>query len=235
MSCLPYRARLLGQCPLDGPSEPTQPGLDQLVPHADSFGPLGQGHGLAPELDDAVVPGVIPLRLRIGPAAIAGLVVAVIVDPIDGVLEGWRLAHVLEERIEGCGPSFADANPPSPIRRIHRRAGLRATGHHLTPDVIDSGSGLAVLGVGLGRPLPPEAAATLDPARPELIGGYLVPIAALALATPDDMTPVAYPLLVRIDRGQPVELLAAQVERDTHDSSPNLPRNLPSPIYQRYS
>jgi hypothetical protein len=67
------------------------------------------------------------------PSAVSGLVVPVVVDPIDGVIIAGPPAHIGNEQREGRVPSLANSNPPAtisiPVLPAHRPIGVASCPH----------------------------------------------------------------------------------------------------------
>ena len=123
------------------------------------------------------------------PAAVAGLVVAVVVDAIDGMSRRRSLAHVRDEGGERL-PSLTDANAPAAVPLVVRSLRVLASVFHGRPHTI-LGAGLAarevtVNAVRLGAPPRPVTATGDDPAAGHVVDVDLLRRATLApkLAVP---------------------------------------------------
>lgn len=78
----------------------------------------------------------IALLLGAGrPPAVSWLVVAVVVDPVNGIVGRRAAAHVGQEVGEGVAPPLADGNPTTAIVRKPRSGWAVATADHRTPAV----------------------------------------------------------------------------------------------------
>ena len=82
------------------------------------------------------------LFARRSPPAIARLVVAVVVDAVDGCIR-WALAHVGEETGK-IHPSVADRDPSTTVSVIPAILGIGATVNHSTPRRVCSSAALPV-------------------------------------------------------------------------------------------
>lgn len=69
---------------------------------------------------------VVPLLLRCRPPTIPGLVVAVVVDPVDRVLRRWLLAHVGQEDRE-VAPALGYPDTASAVAGVTRIQRVRAS------------------------------------------------------------------------------------------------------------
>lgn len=85
--------------------------------HALLPAPVSEVLSLSVDFDDAGMPAIAGLLGGGGPSAVTRLIVAVVVDAINAVPDGWLLSHVGDEGIESVGstPSLADGDSTSPI------------------------------------------------------------------------------------------------------------------------
>ena len=83
------------------------------------------------------------------PAAVAGFVVPVVVDAVDGVAGGWPLAHVCEE-VGEVEPAATDRDSASAVAWKGDRIGVRTPRFHSCPNAV------------LGTPLPDPAVSVLE-------------------------------------------------------------------------
>lgn len=101
--------------------------------HADSLRPANGG------VSDPVA-GQTQRGARIGnllaarcPTAVARLVRAIVIDPIDRMLGARLRPHVRKERGETVAPSLADCDPAPAVVRILRRVRVQAAALHRSP------------------------------------------------------------------------------------------------------
>lgn len=110
-------------------------------------------------------PAVASLSCRESPPAVAGLVVPVVVDPVESVTRCRRLAHVFVEQLERA-PSFANGYSSPTIPRIRGVVGVLAPITHGLPRSMRAGASATVTTI-----LIPEAVAAKAPATSHLPGG----------------------------------------------------------------
>jgi len=79
------------------------------------------------------------------PSAIRRLVVAVVVDPVEGKTSGWAWPHVFEECRERAQPPLANLYSAAAISRIFLGSWVRAAGFHSRPYLVLGRSAEAVL------------------------------------------------------------------------------------------
>lgn len=82
----------------------------------------------------------MPLLKRRCPPTVAGLVIAVVVDSIDGVLRNAR-SHVRVEALKSV-PAFADPNATTPVPILSRIFSIFTALYHQRPDAIFGRSAL---------------------------------------------------------------------------------------------
>src|SRR5688572_6652347 len=75
------------------------------------------------------------LGLLVGPAAVARLVVAVHVEPVERVFRRRPRTHVLQERFERI-PPLADADAPAAVVLVTRVVRVLAALPHVMPGVV---------------------------------------------------------------------------------------------------
>ena len=92
---------------------------------ADAFCPCPQRHGFTLESDRPVAPSIVGLLCQRGPAAVAGIIIAVVVDAIKG-LASWAITHIRQEVLVGK-PPLTDRDSSSTV------AGVAAVGSAETP------------------------------------------------------------------------------------------------------
>ena len=97
------------------------------------------------------------------PSTVAGLIVAIVVDAIQG-LPLWARPHVLKERFKAVLPALADANAPSAPERELRRVRVETAILHRLPRPIGlataSFAGKSMLQLSGDHHLAMDAAAT---------------------------------------------------------------------------
>ena len=113
----------------------------------------------------AACPGASITRLLqpCGPATVAGPVVAVVVDAVDGVSPGWPRPHVLVERREALAPSRADLNSSAAVVAISGCQWISTSPKHGVPARV-FGEVPAFAGAAVDEPVlasPKRAAACL--------------------------------------------------------------------------
>lgn len=87
---------------------------------------------------------VLGLNQAARPPNVAGLVIAVDVDPVDGEVRRWTRADIAEEGIEAVAPFRANRDAPRAVILIGMMARPIATSKHSLPASIFRGSGGAV-------------------------------------------------------------------------------------------
>lgn len=130
--------------------------------------------------------GVVVLLGTSGPAAIAGLVVAVIVTSLYGVIWAWSKAHVGKEVLEGL-PSLTNADASAAVAVISLVLGITAPAAQINPRHIFRRSGQPMRTVVFAY-LSLKAAARLGAgsrlAVLEIVAAHQGRIAAVAQAFP---------------------------------------------------
>jgi hypothetical protein len=139
------------------------------------------------------VAALIEALFRISrPTAIAGFVMAIIVDAVQGS-PGRTIAHVSQECLERLTPSLADGNAPAAIPEIGAMAGVGTSLNHPMPRAVRPCSAAALSVPVLYWPLPAPCVPTgLAPARfavGQLAATNLMNYAAGASAVPVRMSP----------------------------------------------
>jgi hypothetical protein len=79
---------------------------------------------------------VVVVLFARGPSAVAGLIVPVVVDPVDSVSGSRSLAHVRKEVGEGCFPAFTYADASSAVVLEAGLFGVSASREHPGPDFV---------------------------------------------------------------------------------------------------
>jgi len=111
-------------------------------------------------------PSIVSLLFRCRPFAIAGFIVAVIVDAVNA--KSFRsIAHVIVEVLERIKPPIANLNAPASVSRIILALSGNASLLHSKPDIVDGGARLSMGGIcyisfcrGLGFKTPARFSAT---------------------------------------------------------------------------
>lgn len=75
------------------------------------------------------------LLLLIGPATVARFIVAVVVDPVDGMCRRWFRPEVNNKILETHQPPLADSNATAAVSRIFMVVGVKASLPHSAPRV----------------------------------------------------------------------------------------------------
>lgn len=112
------------------------------------FGPLLHSEGftiVGHKMIDSAVTLLFGAR---GPAAIARLVVAIVVDSIQRMGRTWPRSHIIVKSLEGFVPPLANFDTASPVFRVLRICWCRATPEHACPTVIFWSAPLAMRQVG---------------------------------------------------------------------------------------
>src|SRR5688572_297196 len=117
-------------CTFNGPAA-RHPASNDLRRHASLSRNIRYGHALASNLIEPGVATVVGLFLVCCPPTIAGLVVAIHVNALNGVPRR-RVAHVSIEVLK-CAPSFADCNATSAIFFVLRGIWIAASAEHAAP------------------------------------------------------------------------------------------------------
>lgn len=144
-------------------------------------------HPHAPRRLSVTAPVALLLR-PCGPAAVARLVVAIVVDAVQRVISRRSPAHVGEERFVGDCPSLTDGDPSAAIVSVLFVAGTQATSAHASPRRVFCGHGcsLAVLTAAAltTRHFGSETAATARLKPGQSVSERDVLVATIALAKP---------------------------------------------------
>ena len=145
-----------------------------------------------------------------GPAHVAGLVVAVVVDAVEGMERCWALSDVRKKGDEICAPFRAHFNASCPVPLERRRQRVMAAVTSLTPRVVlRSLPSAARLG-----PLGSPAAAISRRSRTKRPAVYNCLSAAIATAAPVRLIAC---LNIRAVKDRPVvEPLSGQINQSPH-------------------
>jgi len=111
-----------------------------------------------------MIAAVICLLCLCGPSAVSGLIVPVVVDPVEREIKTWPLAHILTERFEGIKPAIADCDSPLAVP-IKSRGGLsQASVFHGLPRFVGWAIVTAVRQTPITSDIRSQASATSLPA-----------------------------------------------------------------------
>lgn len=201
----------LGKRVLDVPSQDLDALPNSVSGDARDLSPFADGVRCSFMRDEVVVPLVSPLFLAGGPSAIAGFVVPVHVDSLDGCSFG-TIPHVGDEVLELL-PPFADGDSAPTVVL----AGLVcAPPSHCLPDVVNAIAGSPVCLVSPREFTPPASTALSVPTgqgsrRHDGLG------AAVAGAAPCHGRHAAKGhIRASLDHGQAPESLSGQVDEVGH-------------------
>lgn len=180
-------------------------------PHArdvESFGPIGQRHRCALVCQELGSARVARLALLRRPSTISGFVVAVGVDSVDGVFQGWSRPHIGQEVLERVAPSLTDGDAATSISGIGAVRWVEAPSLHASPRSMFRGVAASMRRVDRQNYLAVKAPATLSPAASEIAAVNGRFSAAIAPARPSS------PRFG--DHNKPAKSLSGGVERGWH-------------------
>lgn len=100
------------------------------------FAPVLDAHARAIDINPFYKPGISRLLARKSPAAIAGFIISIIINAINGMAQGRPAAHVRKKCLETISPAFANLDAPSSPSCIARVIGIVAAKFHLCPDTM---------------------------------------------------------------------------------------------------
>ena len=121
-------------------------------------GPILKAPTLTSELQDSILAG-IPCLLSWGcPSDVSGLIIAVVINPVDRVGGGWPRTDILEECPERYGPTITHPDPTRTVTTVIVAFRIGASLTHLLPREI------------LGTPDAPEVILAVAPAAPGTAG-----------------------------------------------------------------
>lgn len=118
-------AHLRRQRSLGGPP-PHEPFADGVCFDPSLFCPASEMPRLPVKGDGVVVPLVRSLYVTRCPSAVLGLIAAIVIDALDGVLGGWARAHVSVEDGEVVLPLLADAHASASVVLVGGVVGVEA-------------------------------------------------------------------------------------------------------------
>ena len=132
----------LSQRLLDTPSASVNPLQDGGWVGANLTRPFAHRLGDAAKRESGVAALIVGLLSRVSPPAVIRRVVPVDINPVNGVV-GWAFSHVSKEAVKGA-PSSAHGNAATTVVSPLVVLRVGATGFHVSPAVIRSGSITAV-------------------------------------------------------------------------------------------
>lgn len=220
---LPMASRWFGQGSLDTPSANVDACPNKTTVYSKPLAPCRHWQGLATESQQSVGACVSILFLASSPSAIAGLVVAVIVDAVNRVLGRRSRPHVRNKILEPV-PSLADLDSSGSVVWVVFAISVLASLNHGCPDFVGRRVRRSVSCTSCPRKRSFEATAAfgvpvLDRRKP-----YFALVAAVASAKPDGipsasrrsvdsqfpnerqaaiLTRHGSPFVVRVDRAEP--------------------------------
>lgn len=200
------------------PATSTAP-LQRDVRDAEFLAPRGEAHRDAAVRDLHVRSGVPSLHGVRGPAAVAGLVVSVIVDAVEGedrptvptAFRAW--AHVGQEVLEAVAPPIADADAPPSVVFEARLIGIGTAIDDPAPCSVLRSAATSMSCLRLAGSFPMEAAAALARARAQIRRGDRPLISTIAAAEPCGMTGVT---TTTFNDNPSTEALAHEISQSRH-------------------
>lgn len=167
--------------------------MERRVWNAGSFYPVGEAKCFALEREETVAAKVSVLFGGSSPSAVAWLIAAVVIDPIDGVLARRFRAHI-SEKVSEVMPRLAYGNAPSAIDRIALVLQVHASLLHAMPCLVFRRLSVCQRVVAMLRRAAfiVQATATLCASCFERIGDNPLFTSALAAAFPVDASPATY-------------------------------------------
>lgn len=118
---------------LSRPAVMVNPHLDCLTVDAGFPRPIANMLSLAESSNQPSPAAVSDLLGSRGPAAIAGLIVAIIVDAVQLMLGAWRSADVGEKRFKTRAPPLTNTDASASVPRIAADTRICAAGNHHPP------------------------------------------------------------------------------------------------------
>ena len=166
---------------LYAPSENAKSRANDAVPESSLPAPLCHCLALAVQLEEAVRTSVVCLMGLRFPSAVAALVVAVVVDPLNGVLRRWAWSHVGQERLKGRAPRFAHANATTAVVRVRLLPLVVAAVHDGAPNAVVRSFAHAMRGVARTYSALAKASATLGATTKDAMAHSIHAVTAHAL------------------------------------------------------
>jgi hypothetical protein len=164
------------------------PDVESLSRYADPLGELGKTHPPALVLNPYHLSRIAVLLRLCRPADVAGLVVAIIVDPINRVLWRGTRANITKEGSKVQAPFFAHLDAPSAVAEVGSILGIKAALSRLHPNLelrcLHASACMAVFESSGGRRLFADAATTRRHAPRQEAGSRNGVVPAIATASP---------------------------------------------------
>lgn len=183
--------------------------------------PRGEAQGDAAVRDLDVRSGVAGLGCGRRPSTVAGLVVPVVVDSIDGedcsavpFPFGTR-AHVFQERLKAATPSGANGDATRSVVLVSRAAGGTPFNHG-SPDFVLGRPAQTVRGLGSARPFPMKASAALAASGSQIAGSRTSFATTVASTKPHHLTMTV--VLKSADNRESAEPLTSQISKSRHQA-----------------
>ena len=200
---LPFR-----QGALNGPFLPPDAVVENLLVQSEITSPFRKRSGFAAPIQNHVVASVVALFHASRPAHVARLVMAVVVDTIQGQLWRWPLSHVAQERSEIAPPRLHDRNPPTAVVVEQMVARVQASRLDAFPEGIFGRAFAAVLRQQVATDFTVEATTTARDTAKQVRARDKGLITAVARAVPRDLFSLRWAANIY---HQSREALAAQV------------------------
>lgn len=141
-------------------------------------------HPYMAQLLSRAIAAIVPLLKAGRPSAIAGLIMSVVVDAINGVLARRSVPHVCKESVERISPSGAHSNTAPAVVWIASRTGYEASRLHTGPHSVSHRVSQPVRRVLHGRDDGAIATATLRLSKSQIAAFSSRLVAAFAYALP---------------------------------------------------
>lgn len=206
--------------PLWGPPIAVDPVFDRPGMDSGCLCPLGKRPRRAIEGDDSGSPRIARLLLLCCPVAILGAIVAIVVNPVNGVLWTGRNAHICGEILDRASPSVADMDAAPSVPAECWALRVVASCDDVLPGAVELGSRQSVDGLGRGVGLPSEASATLGMAGSDGLPNDPDNLSAVTLAEPSPLPTDSW--LSLPENREPTKLLSCQINELWHSSDPFL-------------
>lgn len=163
----------------------TESVVQGVAPEPNTPSPVGERQAFPPVNKPAILTSIAQLFAARRPSNIAGLIVAVVVDPVETVSSGRTLTDISKE----CGevrPALADRNAATSIKGIGRSLSIQTSGPHTYPGRVFNRSVHTVRRANSG------AAAGFGVARHKIEGLYGGLMATIAFADPSPIQRAIY-------------------------------------------
>ncbi len=186
-----------------------QAAVEDVSLYAKVVSPLGNGFSQPVIFDHHQAASVGPLLFRRRPAAIARLIIAVVIDSVNGMLGRWARPHVGRECLETHSPSLAHRNAASSVVLKICEPAIAASVDHVRPNVVNRSTRHAVLKIHHGGAFSPKAAAACCVAISQMLRLDCFHFATIAPAFPTAIANIR-------QRSQPPKSLASPVDSCAH-------------------